>query len=51
MRRRSISRGTALLEKMPRAIARRIQVNNIKVEEGEAYMLESLNEVNFRAPR
>ena len=43
-------KGTALLEKMPRAIARRIQVNNIKVEEGEAYMLESLNEVKFRAP-
>jgi hypothetical protein len=43
-------KGTALLEKMPRAIARRIQVNNIRVEEGEAYMLESLNEVKFRAP-
>lgn len=43
-------KGTALLEKMPRAIARRIQVNNIKVEEGEAYMLESLNEVKFKAP-
>jgi len=43
-------KGSALLEKMPRAIARRIQVNNIRVEEGEAYMLESLNEVNFTAP-
>jgi hypothetical protein len=43
-------KGSALLEKMPRAIARRIQANNIKVEEGEAYMLESLNEVKFRAP-
>jgi hypothetical protein len=43
-------KGTALLEKLPRAIARRIQVNNIKVEEGEAYMLESLNEVKFTAP-
>ena len=43
-------KGSALLEKMPRAIARRIQVNNIRVEEGEAYMLESLNEVHFTAP-
>ncbi len=43
-------KGSALLEKMPRAIARRIQVNNIRVEEGEAYMLESLNEVQFTAP-
>jgi len=43
-------KGSALLEKLPRVIARRIQVNNIKVEEGEAYMLESLNEVTFTAP-
>jgi len=43
-------KGSALLEKLPRAIARRIQVNDIKVEEGEAYMLESLNEVKFTAP-
>jgi len=43
-------KGSALLEKMPRAIAKRIQVNNIRVEEGEAYMLESLNEVEFTAP-
>lgn len=43
-------KGSALLEKMPRAIAKRIQVNNIRVEEGEAYMLESLNEVKFSAP-
>jgi hypothetical protein len=43
-------KGSALLEKMPRAIAKRIQVNNIRVEEGEAYMLESLNEVQFTAP-
>jgi hypothetical protein len=43
-------KGSALLERLPKAIARRIQVNNIKVEEGEAYMLESLNEVKFSAP-
>ena len=43
-------KGSAILEKMPRAIAKRIQVNNIRVEEGEAYMLESLNEVKFSAP-
>jgi len=43
-------KGSALMEKLPRAIARRIQVNNIRVEEGEAYMLESLNEVQFTAP-
>ncbi len=43
-------KGSALLEKLPRVIARRIQVENIKVEEGEVYMLESLNEVTFTAP-
>jgi hypothetical protein len=35
---------------MPRAIAKRIQVNDIKVKEDEAYMLESLNEVQYTAP-
>lgn len=43
-------KGTAYIEKMPRAIARRIEVNEIKVKEDEAYMLESLNEVKFTAP-
>ena len=43
-------KGSALMEKLPRAIARRIQVENMKVEEGEVYMLESLNEVTFTAP-
>lgn len=43
-------KGSALMERLPRAIARRIQVNNIRVEEGEAYMLESLNKVHFTAP-
>ena len=43
-------KGSALLEKLPRVIARRIQVENVKVEEGEVYMLESLNEVTYTAP-
>ena len=43
-------KGSAMMEKLPRAIARRIQVNNVRVEEGEVYMLESLNEVTFSAP-
>ncbi|MEN8229172.1 MAG: DUF5686 and carboxypeptidase regulatory-like domain-containing protein [Bacteroidota bacterium] len=43
-------KGTAYIEKLPKAIARRIQVNDFKVEEDEAYMLESLNEVQFTAP-
>ena len=43
-------RGTAYIENLPRAIARRIEVNDIRVEENEAYMLESLNEVHFTAP-
>lgn len=43
-------RGTAYIENLPRAIARRIEVNDIRVEENEAYMLESLNEVQFTAP-
>jgi len=43
-------KGTAYIEKLPRAIARRIQVNDIKVKEDEAYMLESLNLVQYTAP-
>jgi hypothetical protein len=43
-------KGAAYIEKLPRAIARRIEVNDIKVEENEAYMLESRNEVQFTAP-
>lgn len=43
-------KGSAYIEKLPRAIARRIEVNEIKVEEDEAYMLESLNEVKFTSP-
>ncbi len=43
-------KGTALFDRLPRAIAKRIEVNNIKVEEGQAYMLESLNDVNYKAP-
>ncbi|MCK5136426.1 MAG: carboxypeptidase-like regulatory domain-containing protein [Bacteroidales bacterium] len=43
-------KGTAYIEKMPRAIARRIQVSEIKVKEDEVYMLESLNQVQYTAP-
>lgn len=43
-------KGTAYFHKLPRAIARRIEVGDIKVEENRAYMLESLNEVTYRAP-
>ncbi|MCK4747322.1 MAG: hypothetical protein KAT15_09810, partial [Bacteroidales bacterium] len=43
-------KGTAYIEKIPRAIARRIQVNEIRVSEDEVYMLESLNEVQYTAP-
>jgi len=43
-------KGTALFNKLPRAIARRIEVNDIKVKENEAYMLESYNEVKYTAP-
>lgn len=43
-------KGTAILEKLPRAIARRIEANDFQVKEDEAYMLESLNEVKFTAP-
>lgn len=43
-------KGTAYIERLPRAIARRIEVNELRIEEDEAYMLESLNEVQFTAP-
>ncbi len=43
-------KGAAILEKLPRAIAKRIEMNDFQVKEDEAYMLESLNEVSFKAP-
>ncbi len=43
-------KGAAIFDKLPRAIAKRINVNNIKVEEGQAYMLESLNQVKHTSP-
>jgi hypothetical protein len=43
-------KGSAIAEKIPRALQRRIQVENFNVKEDEAYMLESFNEVWFTAP-
>jgi hypothetical protein len=43
-------KGTAIIEEMPKAIARRIRANELEVKEDETYMLESLNEVHFTAP-
>ena len=45
-------KGTAIVDKLPRAISRRIESGNVEmdIEEDKAYMLESLNEVDFQAP-
>ena len=43
-------KGSAIINEMPRAIAKRIRANDLDVKEDEAYMLESLNEVKFNAP-
>jgi hypothetical protein len=45
-------RGSAIVDKIPNAIEKRIEMEaeGVKIEEGEAYMLESLNEVQFTAP-
>lgn len=43
-------KGTAYFRDLPRAIAKRIQVGDVKIKENQAYMLESLNEVTYRAP-
>ena len=43
-------KGAAILKKLPKAIAKRIDAEGVKVKEDEAYMLESLNEVGFQAP-
>jgi len=43
-------KGSAIVDKLPRAIAKRIEVNNMEIKEDKAYMLESLNEVSFEAP-
>jgi len=45
-------KGSAIVDKIPHAIERRIEMEaeGVKIEEGRAYMLESLNEVQFTAP-
>ncbi|MEZ5070898.1 MAG: DUF5686 family protein [Bacteroidales bacterium] len=43
-------KGTAYFDRIPRAIAKRVQVNDFKIKEEEAYMLESMNQVQFHAP-
>lgn len=43
-------KGSAIVDKMPKAIARRIEVNDLEIKEDKVYMLESLNEVSFEAP-
>lgn len=45
-------KGSAIVDKIPNAIERRIEMEaeGVKIEEGRAYMLESLNEVQFNAP-
>ena len=43
-------KGSAIIDKIPKVLAKRIEVNDFKVEEDQAYMLESLNEVKFTAP-
>ncbi|TFH22426.1 MAG: carboxypeptidase-like regulatory domain-containing protein, partial [Bacteroidia bacterium] len=43
-------KGSAIAEKIPKVIQKRIQVEDFNVKEDEAYMLESFNEVQFNAP-
>jgi hypothetical protein len=45
-------KGSAIVDRIPNAIEKRIEMEaeGVKIEEGEAYMLESLNEVQFTAP-
>ena len=43
-------KGSAIAEKIPKAIQKRIQVEDFNVKEDEAYMLESYNDVKFTAP-
>jgi hypothetical protein len=43
-------KGTAYFDRIPRAIAQRIEVGDIRVRENQVYMLESLNQVKYTAP-
>jgi len=45
-------KGSAIVDKIPKVIEKRIEMEaeGVKIEEGRAYMLESLNEVQFTAP-
>lgn len=45
-------KGSAIVDRIPNAIEKRIEMEaeGVKIEEGRAYMLESLNEVSFTAP-
>ncbi len=43
-------KGSAIVERIPRALQRRIEAEDFEVKEDEVYMLESYNEVWFTAP-
>lgn len=43
-------KGTAIFTNIPRALAKRIELNDVRLQENKVYMLESLNEVKFTAP-
>jgi hypothetical protein len=43
-------KGSAIAEKIPRVLQKRIQAEDFNVKEDETYMLESFNEVWFTAP-
>ncbi|MFZ5941691.1 MAG: DUF5686 and carboxypeptidase regulatory-like domain-containing protein [Bacteroidota bacterium] len=43
-------KGTALFDNIPRALSKKIAINDVPLQEDKVYMLESLNEVTFIAP-
>jgi len=43
-------KGTVIFDNIPKALAKKIEINDVRLQENKVYMLESLNEVKFRAP-
>ncbi len=43
-------KGSVVINKIPKVVARNIKANDIEVREGDSYLIESMNKIEFEAP-
>ena len=43
-------KGSVVIDKIPRLIKRNLEVDNVTIKEGQVYLIESVNEIEFTAP-